>query len=288
MLNVDDSRPSAECDVSKAVETNVVRHPVKPGEEFSFHVQMKAPKRQGCAISYWRLKAPDGTPFGHRLWCHINVTANPVAITSPSASQCPHLSLMKPSSSTEDKPYEYHSLDFSANRKLEREQAIRRLRAYRRRDMDCSRSYAARLYNPDTPKEDLKSLNEQHAANIEEMLKERFKNTKLSNAVQASSSQQPKEEPAVEPPAEIKQETPSIAVEQVPTNAAEVESVPAIAEPSTEIKAEPAVAEPEVKAEDDIFEDAESISLSDDEESGFHTDDEYDILNASDEEEIKA
>jgi len=120
------------------------------------------------------------------------------------------------------------------------------------------------------------------------MLKERFKNTKLSNAVQASSSQQPKEEPAVEPPAEIKQETPSIAVEQVPTNAAEVESVPAIAEPPTEVKAEPAVAEPEVKAEDDIFEDAESISLSDDEESGFHTDDEYDILNASDEEEIKA
>jgi next-to-BRCA1 protein 1 len=296
MLNVDDSRPSAECDVSKAVETNVVRHPVKPGEEFSFHVQMKAPKRHGCAISYWRLKAPDGTPFGHRLWCHINVPTSSVAITSPSAANCPHLSWMKPSTSTEDKP----SLDFSANRKLEREQAIRRIRAYRRRDLDCSRSYT-RLYNPDASKEDLKSLNEQHAANIEEMLKERLKNLKLSNPPPASTSQQPKDEPTIEPTTEIEKESeisstvaptlvkepPKIAVEQVPTNAAESASVPAVAEPSTVAKAEPVVAEPETKIENDIFEDAESISLSDDDESGFHTDDEYDILNASDEEEIK-
>jgi next to BRCA1 gene 1 protein len=280
MLNVDDSRPSAECDVSKAVETNVIRNPVKPGEEFSFHVQMKAPKRHGCAISYWRLKAPDGTPFGSRLWCHINVTANPV-VAAP--ANCPHARPWYPNSPTEDK---------NALRKFEREQAIRRLRAYRRRDIDGSRSKPIAHGEPTKELEDLKMWNEQHA-HINEMLKERLRQLKLGPTSPAAPLE-PKEEPAVkeaevkkEPEASntvfptIVQETPAAAtVEQVPTNAAETLSVPAVSEPTTDVKVE--------AKEADLFDDAESIGLSDDDESGFHTDEEYDILNASDEEEINA
>ena len=74
MLNVDDSHPSSATDIAEATETNVIERSVEVGEEISFRVLMKAPKREGTAISYWRLKAADGTPFGHRLWCHIDVT----------------------------------------------------------------------------------------------------------------------------------------------------------------------------------------------------------------------
>ncbi|KAF1813751.1 hypothetical protein P152DRAFT_472572 [Eremomyces bilateralis CBS 781.70] len=57
----------------QTTESNVVHAPVEVGQKFAFRVCMKAPARVGTAISYWRLKAPDGTPFGHRLWCHIKV-----------------------------------------------------------------------------------------------------------------------------------------------------------------------------------------------------------------------
>jgi len=34
---------------------------------------MRTPNRTGNFISYWRLTGPDGTKFGHRLWCDVNV-----------------------------------------------------------------------------------------------------------------------------------------------------------------------------------------------------------------------
>ena len=60
-----------------------------PGEEVCFEVTMKAPKREGIAISYWRLKGVDGIPFGHRLWCHINVTSNSSAPQSSAERSVP-------------------------------------------------------------------------------------------------------------------------------------------------------------------------------------------------------
>jgi len=61
--------------------------------------------------------------------------------------------------------------------------------------------------------------------------------------------------------------------DQVATNAATPENVPAVAAPAQSEDAE-------------LFDDAESVSLveaSDDSDSGFLTEDEYDILDASDE-----
>lgn len=78
MLNVDPLHPSSTTDLAKATESNVISRDVGVGEEVDFSVTMKTPQREGKAISYWRLKAADGTPFGHKLWCDIDVCNIPL------------------------------------------------------------------------------------------------------------------------------------------------------------------------------------------------------------------
>ena len=73
MLNLDSTHPSSVSEIGNATESNVMERPVEVGEEVCFFVTIKAPQRPGKAISYWRLKAADGTPFGHKLWCDIDV-----------------------------------------------------------------------------------------------------------------------------------------------------------------------------------------------------------------------
>jgi next-to-BRCA1 protein 1 len=309
MLNVDDSRPSAEGDVSKAVETNVLRHPVKVGEEFNFHVQMKAPKREGSAISYWRLKAPDGTPFGHRLWCHINVTSQ--ATTVSSSKNCPHVFSKGSicSMGANEKPHENQNLDAA-----HRDMAMRRMRSHRKRELEHLRSqlYRSRPWHTEAGNEDQKvtlanatlpRTNQEDAKRQKlpffDDIDARLKQLKLAveeateEANKEVKAQEPASEAKIDPesskmvfPVLIKEEAVS-STEAVPTNAAETLSVPAVAEAQLVVKNEVMNEEPETKSDNEIFEDAESISFDED-ESGFHTDDEYDILNASDEEEIKA
>ena len=74
MLDVDPNHPSHITQIRKAIKTNYVDHEVKAGEDAEFKVAMRSPQRPGKAISYWRLKTDDGIPFGHKLWCDINVT----------------------------------------------------------------------------------------------------------------------------------------------------------------------------------------------------------------------
>ncbi|KAK5168139.1 uncharacterized protein LTR77_006707 [Saxophila tyrrhenica] len=83
MLNVDNTRPAAVSDIANASESNVVGREVPVKEEISFKVTLKAPTREGKHISYWRMKSADGTPFGHRLWCDIEVKAAPAAPQVP-------------------------------------------------------------------------------------------------------------------------------------------------------------------------------------------------------------
>ncbi|KAK4628323.1 uncharacterized protein CLAFUR5_04242 [Fulvia fulva] len=86
MLNVDNSHPASVTAIADATESNVVGRDVQIGEEVAFKVVLKAPVREGKSISYWRLKAADGTPFGHRLWCDIEVKKAEQKTPSPSAS----------------------------------------------------------------------------------------------------------------------------------------------------------------------------------------------------------
>lgn len=73
MLNVDNTHPASVSDIANAAESNVCGREVGVGEMIAFKVVLKAPVRQGKAISYWHLKAADGTSFGHKLWVDIEV-----------------------------------------------------------------------------------------------------------------------------------------------------------------------------------------------------------------------
>lgn len=73
MFNVDPKQPSSISELYKSTESNFTTEIVGAGEEVDFTVIMRTPETTGRAISYWRLKAADGLPFGHKLWCDIDV-----------------------------------------------------------------------------------------------------------------------------------------------------------------------------------------------------------------------
>lgn len=87
MFNVDTSRPSSIDSITSAMGSDRLSAPLEPNQTADFTVTLKTPNREGSAMSYWRLKLPDGTPFGHRLWCDVKVRANapqPMAVDSES------------------------------------------------------------------------------------------------------------------------------------------------------------------------------------------------------------
>ena len=84
MFNLDRSHPASYADILGATKSNAIDRPVNVGEDVAFRIVMKAPKREGKSISYWRLKAPNAAPFGHRLWCDINVVAPPLPAATDS------------------------------------------------------------------------------------------------------------------------------------------------------------------------------------------------------------
>ncbi|KAL3458524.1 hypothetical protein BJX64DRAFT_266626 [Aspergillus heterothallicus] len=77
MFNVDTNHPSSLASVTAAMESNKLSSPLQVGERAEFTVTLRTPKRLGTAISYWRLKLDDGTPFGHKLWCDVQVRDEP-------------------------------------------------------------------------------------------------------------------------------------------------------------------------------------------------------------------
>ncbi|KAL2816313.1 hypothetical protein BJX63DRAFT_420048 [Aspergillus granulosus] len=78
MFNIDTNHPTSLASVTAAMESNKLCKPLEVGEQAEFTVTLKTPKRLGTAISYWRLKLDDGTPFGHKLWCDVQVRDDPV------------------------------------------------------------------------------------------------------------------------------------------------------------------------------------------------------------------
>ncbi|MCJ1352571.1 MAG: hypothetical protein MMC33_002555 [Icmadophila ericetorum] len=91
MLNVDEKHPNSVGDIAQALQSNTINRHVEVNEELAFWVTMKAPQRLGKAISYWRLKAADGTPFGHKLWCDIDVVAPETSVPQVEESETEHV-----------------------------------------------------------------------------------------------------------------------------------------------------------------------------------------------------
>lgn len=84
MFNVDASHPSSVDSIRSAMESNKLTAPLAPGQSADFTVTLRTPRREGTAISYWRLKLPNGVPIGHRLWCDVQVEATSVEATPSS------------------------------------------------------------------------------------------------------------------------------------------------------------------------------------------------------------
>jgi len=76
MLDVDTNVPGRMSTYENAASSNATVFPVPRGSEHSFSIKLRAPEKLGRAVSYWRLYTPEGTPFGHRLWCDILVVGS--------------------------------------------------------------------------------------------------------------------------------------------------------------------------------------------------------------------
>ena len=91
MLDVDPNHPSHVTQIYKATKSNVTDRVVEIGEEVHFTVKMRTPERHGKAISYWRLKDNTGLPFGHKLWCEVDVKAPEPAVKTEEDAKIEHI-----------------------------------------------------------------------------------------------------------------------------------------------------------------------------------------------------
>lgn len=76
MFNVDAEHPSSVDSIRSAMETNKLTAALEVGQSADFSVTLRTPGREGAAISYWRLKLPNGLAIGHRLWCDVQVSSS--------------------------------------------------------------------------------------------------------------------------------------------------------------------------------------------------------------------
>lgn len=276
MLNIDNYRVLSQNELAEASETNVVRRPVEAGEEISFGVIMKAPGRVGTAISYWRLKTDKGLPFGHRLWCHIEVT-NPI---TPPVVPLPVAACAPPPPPPVPAHTEVMTSEASSSHG-----AIPTTDS--RAELSPRRLTKSRAAMKQTIKQHFELKRKAHDAVLQAMREQAIHGLpELIPASKEETAELPVEERAVEEPAkfsdmifpQLEKESPASSTHEAVSQATEVD----------EAKEESITEVPSTEHSDaEFFEDAESVeirSLSSDGDEGFMTDEEYDILNASDEE----
>ena len=272
MLNIDNTRPLSHAELRNASETNVIDRVVEVGEEVSFRVVMKAPTREGTAISYWRLKTADGIPFGHRLWCDIHVVAptSPTTTQQVAATEAPASSRDAASASGSSALYE----------------RLIQARLERMKMMQQSRQQPQQSQH-----QNMEQIQLVRKAAVERLLEIRRKEHEAALATiksEAAQAQETRPEPTAELPVEEKPV--ERVVERVVEPLASGMIFPQLDKESPESStyqtptAPPKSPQSEKNGSDDeFFEDAESVTVHSDDES-FMTDEEYDILDASDEE----
>jgi next-to-BRCA1 protein 1 len=270
MLNIDNTRPLSHAELADASESNVVGRLVEAGEEISFRVIMKAPQREGTAISYWRLKTADGIPFGHRLWCDINVVAPPSPSTQlpfvPAAPAPTPATTSRLLQSSLDKMQALQLAHAQHTQQCEtvnmatiqraRKAAVERMLENRRREHEA----ALATIKHEEPEIEARKSTQQPAADI------------AIEAKPFERAPEPKSSGMIFP--QLDKESPESSTYESTTTAQ-----PCSPRSEMSITARTVT----VTSDDEFFEDAESVALHSDDE-GFETDEEYDILDASDEE----
>ncbi|OAG06422.1 uncharacterized protein CC84DRAFT_1164689 [Paraphaeosphaeria sporulosa] len=285
MLDLDNTRALSQSELAEASESNVIGRSVAPGEEVAFRIVLKAPVREGTAISYWRLKTAEGMPFGHRLWCDIQVTSPPA-----------------PASPLAQAPVDAEASTLSVSDQTLQQQALRRLEQVHQKMSELSEREALSKIEA----ERLLRIQKVRKAAVERVMEARRREQDLALRIKAvraleNAPEMPIKAETAELPAE--KEVPEKVVEKE----AEIGSKPEVAPHSSGMifpqldKESPASSTHEAVAappdsprpasvttatvsDEDFFEDAESVELiSDEEDDGFMTDEEYDILESADE-----
>jgi next-to-BRCA1 protein 1 len=266
MLNIDNTRPLSQAELADASESNVVGAPVQIGEEVSFRVVMKAPQRQGTAISYWRLKTADGIPFGHRLWCDIQTVAPP-GLRSTSLSE-----VAEASSSSQI----YENLLQARNEKMKsflQSQAQQLEQQKMERITQVRKAAVERL---------LENRRREHAAALASIrpvpILQPEEPAKELTAELPVGEKQIERQPAVQGSGMIFPQLDKESPESSTYETSTAQPVSPVSEKSTIARTVT------VASDEEFFEDAESVALHSDDDEGFMTDEEYDILDASDEE----
>ncbi|KAI9671945.1 MAG: hypothetical protein M1817_002324 [Caeruleum heppii] len=224
MRDVDSTHPFSVVALEKSIESNLTNKVVPVGGVFPFEVKLRTPKREGKCISYWRLVGPDGSKFGHKLWCDVDVRGH---------------AFVRGDADREEPEISVHHIE-----------------------------HADGLSRGDVPKEDP----EIEVHHLENAKKQPRVETELENeqaeVMQRSSMIFPKLDKEASAPAEVAK----VADKQTSEDVKEDESS----------KVMPASTEAEKAA--DLADEVASLDLEDESEDAFFTDDEYDILDASDEE----
>jgi len=308
MLNIDNTRPLSKTDLAEASESNILPHAVEAGEEFQFRVMMKAPHREGTAISYWRLKTPAGLPFGHRLWCDIAVVAprSPVVVAAPASGSATTYEVAPKSNPL------YERLLQARAERMKHVQHTQQQQLEHLNQLQLKHNQLTQQRD----QEKMERIQRIRKAAVERVLENRRKEHEAALAtikqepIPSPKAEVAPEEPAVELPVEVEAEAEAEVEVEV-----EVEAEEKPAEPTAEPVASgmifpqldkespesstyeaPSTVQPmspksqkstiartvTVASDDEFFEDAESVALHSDD--GFMTDEEYDILDASDEE----
>jgi len=288
MLNVDNSHPSSASDLAEATESNVIGRPVAKDEEISFRVLLKAPQKEGVSISYWRLKTPDGTPFGHRLWCHIDVSESAAAPTTPPTLPSNPVEVAAPPAvsgvaSAQELSFQLMLLEQRNKRRQRLEEAREALRSSPRVNSMASENLADKLIALRKAAEAYRSraaasneVNEVKPEQVETQVEPKIEPKEEETPAKEESNHELRSKGSVMIFPQLEKESPASSTHEAQnakpeTEEAEVEGAPA----------------PSEHSEEDFFEDAESVDMMDgSSDDGFQTDEEYDILDASDEEQI--
>jgi next-to-BRCA1 protein 1 len=260
MLNLDRNRPVSVADLGIAQKSNSTTSPTTAGQEATFTVNMRAPTREGKHISYWRLKSADGTPFGHKLWCDIEVKGLK-----------PFLSAMfsLPADSTSNSVY-----NADVHRQIAQNSADKWSMGFEKREEATS-------LQADALKEKLAL----YMKKVEEITAQAATEKAAIVAKTAPKTKQASVEDEAE--AKLKESQvimPTLERDGTPSASASMHDLPATSEVENKPESE-TVEEDDIDELDDVeFESADAGSEIDDEDDGFLTDEEYDILDASDDE----
>ena len=124
MLDVDPNHPSHVTQIYKATKSNAIDRVVKVGEEVDFTVKMRTPERLGKAISYWRLKDTTGLPFGHKLWCDVEVKAPEPTVSNEDTIKTEHIEDIATQPSVKDEEEEQTTESKMIFPKLDKESPV--------------------------------------------------------------------------------------------------------------------------------------------------------------------